>query len=195
MVEWFISKHVILRTLRWTTLMWTKWGWYDGDNGWLARGYHILASYLGLVIMVAAGGYHTLGLTSGRDRYQITEKAKAMVDYSSFFFKHFTFLSWENELFIFPCKKNLYRAKLNFKSTILSPWSPHGSCRLHWDAPAHQGAWWSSLGTFYWHFVMTLSTKLRSVSMFLAQAWQYSVTSSCKQTTDVKAVLVLIFSK
>ena len=106
MVEWFISKHVILRTLRWTTLMWTKWGWYDGDNGWLARGYHILASYLGLVIMVAAGGYHTLGLTSGRDRYQITEKAKAMVDYSSFFFKHFTFLSWENELFIFPCKKN-----------------------------------------------------------------------------------------
>ena len=131
MVEWFISKHVILRTLRWTTLMWTKWGWYDGDNGWLARGYHILASYLGLVIMVAAGGYHMLGLTSGRDRYQITEKAKAMVDYSSFFFKHFTFLSWENELFIFPCKKNLYRAKLNFKSTILSPWSPHGSCRLH----------------------------------------------------------------
>ena len=43
--------------------------------------------------MVAAGGYHMLGLTSVRGRYQITEKAKAMVDYSSFFFKHFTFLS------------------------------------------------------------------------------------------------------
>ena len=107
---------------------------------WLARKG---LSYLGIISWTCnnggSRGISYLGLTSGGDRYQITEKAKAMVDYSSFFFKHFTFLSWENELFIFPCKKNLYRAKQNFNSTILSPWSPDGSCRLHWDAPAHQG--------------------------------------------------------
>ena len=34
------------------------------------KGYHILASYLGLVIMVvftAAGGYHMFGITRGRE--------------------------------------------------------------------------------------------------------------------------------
>ena len=44
----------------------------------MARVDHILASYLGLVIMViftAAGGYHMFRITRGRGRYQISQKA------------------------------------------------------------------------------------------------------------------------
>ena len=31
-------------------------------------------------------------------------------------------------------------AKLHFNRVFWSPWRPQGSCRLHWDAPAYQGA-------------------------------------------------------